>query len=232
MTKSRFVVVKHDAKRARLHYDLRFVMPKSKIWASFAVRKGIPLQPGTKVLAVRTHDHSEKEALMFGTISKGYGAGRLTKWDDGQCIIHKYSPGHIAIEFKGRKVKGLYHMVSTGVINRKDFKKQSYMLFKSSSKLKEDNSRIPQDQICISKIAKMCRSAMYGKDTNIKLQTPLQNLCVKMMNRFDRMCRQKMYYEDIPIVVMPNQNSEDQEYDGDEPIDGGALPWGKGIKTI
>lgn len=133
MIRSRFVVVKHDAIRARLHYDLRFVMPKSKIWASFAVRKGVPLKPGTKVLAVRTHDHSEKEALMFGTISKGYGAGRLTKWDDGQCIIHKYTPGHISIEFKGKKVKGLYHMVSTGVINKKEFKKRSYMLFKSSS---------------------------------------------------------------------------------------------------
>ena len=137
MTNSKFVIVKHDAKKARLHYDLRFIMPKSKIWASFAVRKGIPMQPGPKVLAVRTHDHTEKEALFFGTIKQGYGAGRLTKWDDGQCIIHKYSPGHIIIEFKGRKVKGLYHMISTGVINKKDFKKKSYMLFKASGPLKE-----------------------------------------------------------------------------------------------
>jgi len=137
MTNSKFVVVKHDAKKARLHYDLRFIMPKSKIWASFAVRKGVPLQPGTKVLAVRTHDHTEKEALFFGTIKQGYGAGRLQKWDDGQCIIHKYSPGHIAIEFKGRKVKGLYHMVSTGVMNKKEFKKKSYMLFKGKEDLKE-----------------------------------------------------------------------------------------------
>jgi len=137
MTTSKFVIVKHDAKRAKLHYDLRFIMPKSKIWASFAVRKGVPTEPGTKVLAVRTHDHTEKEALFFGTIKQGYGAGRLTKWDDGQCIIHKYSPGHIAIEFKGRKVKGLYHMVSTGVMNKKDFKKKSYMLFKGKEALKE-----------------------------------------------------------------------------------------------
>jgi DNA ligase D-like protein (predicted 3'-phosphoesterase) len=137
MTNSKFVVVKHDAKKAKLHYDLRFIIPKSKIWASFAVRKGVPLQPGTKVLAVRTHDHTEKEALFFGTIKQGYGAGTLQKWDDGQCIIHKYSPGHIAIEFKGRKVKGLYHMVSTGVMNKKEFKKKSYMLFKGKQPLKE-----------------------------------------------------------------------------------------------
>jgi len=130
ITKSKFIVVEHDAKKARLHWDLRFIMPKSKVWASFAVRKGIPLKPGKKVLAVRTHDHTEKEALFLGTIKTGYGAGRLKKWDDGQCIIHKYKPGHILIEFKGRKVKGFYHLISTGVMNRKDYKAQQYMLFK------------------------------------------------------------------------------------------------------
>ena len=129
MTKSKFIVVKHDAKKARLHYDLRFVMPNSKNWMSFAVRKGVPEKPGTKVLAVRTHDHDRKEALFTGEIKEGYGAGKLTKWDGGSCIIHKYGISHMFIEFKGSKVKGMYHLVSTGVID-KDYKKQTYMLFK------------------------------------------------------------------------------------------------------
>ncbi len=129
ITRSKFIVVEHDAKKARLHWDLRFEMPKSQKWMSFAVRKGIPLKPGQKVLAVRTHDHTKKEALFLGTIKTGYGAGRLKKWDDGQCLIHKFGTGHILIEFKGRKVKGFYHLVSTGVID-KDFKRQTYMLFK------------------------------------------------------------------------------------------------------
>jgi len=129
MTKSKFIVVEHNAKKARLHWDLRFIMPKSKNWMSFAIRKGVPLEPGKKVLAVRTHDHTEEEALFLGTIKQGYGAGHLKKWDDGQCIIHKFGTGHILIEFKGRKVKGIYHLISTGVID-KDFKRQTYMLFK------------------------------------------------------------------------------------------------------
>jgi len=134
MTRSKFIVVEHDATKARLHWDLRFIMPKSKLWMSFAVRKGIPLKPGQKVLAVRTHDHTEKEALFLGTIPPGeYGAGRLKKWDDGQCIIHKYKPGHILIEFKGRKVKGFYHLISTGVMNKKEYKNQQYMLFKGKT---------------------------------------------------------------------------------------------------
>ena len=131
--RSRFIVVEHDAKKARLHWDLRFVMPNSKIWASFAVRKGVPLQAGKKVLAVRTHDHSEQEALMLGKIESGYGAGTLKKWDDGQCIIHKYKPGHILVEFKGKKVKGFYHLISTGVINKKEYKNKQYILFKGKT---------------------------------------------------------------------------------------------------
>ena len=130
MTRGKFIIVEHDAKKARLHFDLRFQMPKSKNWASFAVRKGVPTSPGRKVLAVRTHDHTESEALFIGTIKSGYGAGKLKKWDEGQCIIHKYSPSHIAIEFKGRKVKGLYHLINTGVMDRKKYKQQQYMLFK------------------------------------------------------------------------------------------------------
>jgi DNA ligase D-like protein (predicted 3'-phosphoesterase) len=136
---SRFIVVKHDAKKARLHYDLRFVMPNSKIWASFAIRKGVPEKPGVKVLAVRTHDHDEKEALFLGTIKDGYGAGKLTKFDDGKCIIHKYKSSHIIVEFKGRKIKGIYHLINTGVFNKKDYKKQQYMLFKGNP-LKEEKS--------------------------------------------------------------------------------------------
>ena len=134
MTRSKFVVVEHNATKARLHWDLRFVMPNSNLWMSFAVRKGVPLKPGQKVLAVRTHDHTEKEALFFGRIPAGeYGAGTLKKWDDGQCIIHKFNPGHILIEFKGRKVKGFYHLISTGVMKKRDFKKKEYMLFKGKT---------------------------------------------------------------------------------------------------
>lgn len=126
---SHFVIIKHEAKRAGLHYDLRFKMPTSNMWASFAVRKGVPTSPGQKVLAVRTHDHTRDEALYTGRIKEGYGAGKLTKFDGGSCIILKYSTGHIALDFKGSKIKGVYHLVSTGVID-KDYKSKSYMLFK------------------------------------------------------------------------------------------------------
>jgi len=129
MYNSEFVVTEHRAKRAGLHWDLRFEIPKSKLWASFAVRKGVPLSPGTKVLAIRTPDHKKDEALLTGTLKSGYGAGKFKKWDRGKCIIHKYSVAHMTIEFKGKKLKGLYHLINIGVVD-KNFKGLQYFLFK------------------------------------------------------------------------------------------------------
>lgn len=131
---SRFIVVDHEARRAGKHQDLRFKQPTGNMWDSFAVRKGVPLKEGIKVLAVKTHDHKEDEALFVGTIKSGYGAGKLKRFDGGSCTIEKYSPAHIAINFKGSKVKGLYHLISTGVIDKKEFKGKQYLLFKGKAK--------------------------------------------------------------------------------------------------
>jgi DNA ligase D-like protein (predicted 3'-phosphoesterase) len=150
MTKSKFIVVEHHAIKARLHFDLRFKMPDSENWISFAVRKGVPLSSGIKVLAVRTHDHSEEEALFLGKIESGYGAGELKKWDEGECDIIKFGTGHLTVDFHGTKVKGIYHFVNTGVIDR-EYKKQQYILFKGKETVKENfwndseglNGRVP-----------------------------------------------------------------------------------------
>lgn len=129
VTKSKFIIVEHHAKRAGLHWDLRFRLPNSKNWDSFAVKKGVPTEPGKKVLAVRTTIHSEEQALFLGVIDDGYGAGELKMWDQGECVIEKFSPAHIVIEFKGKKVKGIYHLISTGLANRK-YNQKTFMLFK------------------------------------------------------------------------------------------------------
>jgi len=144
MTKSQFIVVEHKAKKAGLHFDLRFKMPNSNNWASFAVRKGVPLKPGVRVLAVKTHVHSKKEALSVGKIESGYGAGVLKKWDGGSCTILKYKPSNIAIDFKGSKVKGIYYLINTGVANRQ-YNKNQFMLFKGKVTLEATGmiSRIP-----------------------------------------------------------------------------------------
>lgn len=144
MTRSKFVIMEHQANKAGLHFDLRFKMPNSNNWDSFAVRKGVPTLPGKKVLAVRTTVHSEREALLTGKIEQGYGAGILKKWDEGSCDILKYTDKHIILDLKGRKVKGVYHMINTGFVDKK-FDKKSYMLFKGKTVVEITGmiSRIP-----------------------------------------------------------------------------------------
>jgi len=132
-TRSKFVVMEHKAKRAGLHFDIRFRMLNSSKWASFACRKEPPTSPGQKIMAIRTHNHTEEEALFIGKIESGYGAGTLKKWDNGSCEILIYHPGkHIVVTFKGRKLKGTYHFISSNV-TRGSFKVkgETYMLFKS-----------------------------------------------------------------------------------------------------
>ena len=128
--KSKFVIMDHEAKRARYHQDLRFKKPDGNLWDSFAVRKGVPTQYGIKVLAIHTHDHTEKDALFTGVIDDGYGAGKLDLFDKGDCIIEKYTNSHIVLNFKGRKIKGRYHLVSTVVMKNKSGKIREYFLFK------------------------------------------------------------------------------------------------------
>jgi hypothetical protein len=111
----RFAIHLHEAKRAGRHHDIRFQIPdNSKNWDSFATRKEIPLNnPSEKILVFRTRIHSEKEALFTGEIKDGYGAGKLTLWDEGEIIIEKYNPRHIIVVFKGKKIKGRYHFLSS-----------------------------------------------------------------------------------------------------------------------
>ena len=129
---SNFILVKHDAKKRGLHYDLRFEMPESKNWASFAMNSFPPLETGKRLYITRTTDHSKENALFIGIIPESeYGAGKLSKEDSGNCEVIKFTNAHIVVDFKGKKLKGIYHFVSTATFGRsKNYSKKVYAFFK------------------------------------------------------------------------------------------------------
>jgi hypothetical protein len=135
---SRYILHRHEAIKRGLHWDVRFQIPNSKNWASFSTSKEIPTKPNERIYIVRSNDHSEKEALYTGTIPSGeYGAGKLIKIEDGDCDIRKYTNSHIIIDFKGKVLHGVYHIINVATFGkRRDYSKKVYAFFKA----KEDTN--------------------------------------------------------------------------------------------
>jgi bifunctional non-homologous end joining protein LigD len=104
-----FVVQRHDARS--LHYDFR--LEKNGALLSWAVPKGVPLEPGEQHLAVHVEDHPLEYATFEGEIPKGeYGAGTVEIWDSGTYeLLEEKKNGGLTVRLHGKKLEGTWTLV-------------------------------------------------------------------------------------------------------------------------
>jgi bifunctional non-homologous end joining protein LigD len=104
-----FVVQRHDARR--LHYDFR--LERDGVLLSWAVPKGVPLEPGTQHLAVHVEDHPLSYATFEGEIPQGqYGAGTVEIWDQGTYELVEEKPnGGMTVRLHGERLDGEWTLV-------------------------------------------------------------------------------------------------------------------------
>jgi len=107
----RFVVQEHHARA--LHWDLR--LKRDGVLASWAVPKGIPVDPKRNHLAVRTEDHPLDYLTFQGEIPAGeYGGGSMGVWDAGTFETHKFDDDEVMVTLHGERVHGKYVLFRTG----------------------------------------------------------------------------------------------------------------------
>jgi bifunctional non-homologous end joining protein LigD len=104
-----FVVQRHDARR--LHYDFR--LERDGVLVSWAVPKGVPLEPGQQHLAVHVEDHPLSYASFEGEIPAGnYGAGTVEIWDHGTYELLEEKPdGGLTVRLHGERLDGKWALI-------------------------------------------------------------------------------------------------------------------------
>ncbi|MHA6618265.1 non-homologous end-joining DNA ligase [Pseudonocardia sp. DLS-67] len=106
----RFVIQEHHARR--LHWDVR--LERDGVLASWAVPKGLPTDPETIRLAVRTEDHPIEYLGFSGEIPAGeYGGGAMTIWDSGTYEAEKWNPREVIVQLSGARASGRFVFIRT-----------------------------------------------------------------------------------------------------------------------
>ena len=110
-----FVVQKHRAHRAGLHWDFR--LEHNNVLWSWAVRKGPSLDPNDKRIAAHVEDHPIDYADFQGSIPDGnYGAGTVETWDRGtwEPLLDPdegLRDGEIKFVLHGKRLNGKFTLV-------------------------------------------------------------------------------------------------------------------------
>lgn len=103
-----FVIQRHKAHKAGLHYDFRLSID-GEGW-SWSVPKNLP-KDKSKRLAIRTEDHPLEYFDFEGKIPKGsYGAGTVKIFDKGKYELLEKTENKLKIKLFGDKIDGVYYL--------------------------------------------------------------------------------------------------------------------------
>lgn len=135
----RFVVQRHRARRT--HYDLR--LEAGGVLVSWAVPKGLSLDPDAKHLAVHVEDHPVEYLDFEGVIPAGeYGGGDVIVWDRGTYDLvyaddlqEAVDRGTVHVDLRGEKLRGRFVLVRRG---RDRSGREQWLVFK-----KRDEHAVP-----------------------------------------------------------------------------------------
>src|SRR5579862_2790073 len=130
-----FVVQRHDARR--LHYDFR--LERDGVLASWAVPKGVPLEPGEQHLAVHVEDHPLEYGSFEGEIPQGnYGAGSVEIWDRGTYdLVEEKKDGGLTVRLHGKRLEGTWTLIPDHL----DGKEQNWLLVRKRDDAEESSAR-------------------------------------------------------------------------------------------
>jgi bifunctional non-homologous end joining protein LigD len=119
-----FVIQRHAARS--LHYDFR--LERDGVLASWAVPKGLPVEYGTRALAVHVEDHPLEYGSFEGEIPKGqYGAGTVEIWDRGTYdLLEEKRDGGLTVRLRGKRYEGVWTLVPAHL----DGKEQNWLLLR------------------------------------------------------------------------------------------------------
>src|SRR4051812_13764622 len=107
----RFVIQEHHARA--MHWDLR--LERDGVLPSWALPKGLPLDPKENHLAVHTEDHPIEYLTFASDIPEGeYGGGSMRVWDQGTYEPLEWTDRKVVIALHGQRAEGRYALFQTG----------------------------------------------------------------------------------------------------------------------
>ena len=109
--KNIFTIQLHHAHKAGDHFDLR--LQNGDVLESWAVPKHTVPSKNDRFLATQTEPHPLAYAGFHGTISEGYGAGKVEVFQKGHYIPISWTNKKIEFEIPSGKAKGKFVLVNT-----------------------------------------------------------------------------------------------------------------------